>query len=90
MLTLDSCPGYESFDWTRIKELDRLCEKTNFPSDEEFYPAFTGTGIHWRRSEEEHMEEEPQEEKPQEEKPQEEKPREDLATALKELSISRP
>jgi len=44
-----SCPNPESDEWSRIKELDGLCDKVNFPKDEDFYPAFTSTVIHWRK-----------------------------------------
>lgn len=48
-LTRDSCSNPEAGRWVRIKELDGLCDKTKFPEDDEFYPIFTGTTIHWRR-----------------------------------------
>lgn len=48
-LTHNSCANPESFDWTRIEELDKLCDKVDFPKDEDFYPAFTSTVIHWRK-----------------------------------------
>ncbi|KAK7946218.1 uncharacterized protein PG986_010539 [Apiospora aurea] len=47
--TWEGCANPESFDWTRIEELDRLCDKVNFPKDEDFYPAFSSTVIHWRK-----------------------------------------
>ncbi|KAK8109729.1 hypothetical protein PG999_007866 [Apiospora kogelbergensis] len=46
--TWESCINPESPEWARIKELDRLCDKVNFPNDEDFYPAFTSTVVHWR------------------------------------------
>ena len=48
-LTRDSCSNPEAERWGRIKELDGLCDKTKFPEDDEFYPTFTSTTIHWRR-----------------------------------------
>ena len=48
-LTRDSCSDPEAERWARIKELDGLCDQTKFPEDDEFYPIFTGTAIHWRR-----------------------------------------
>ncbi|KAK8068387.1 SRR1 [Apiospora saccharicola] len=47
--TWESCANPESFDWKRIEELDQVCDKVNFPKDEDFYPAFTSTVIHWRK-----------------------------------------
>ncbi|ORY55698.1 uncharacterized protein BCR38DRAFT_414872 [Pseudomassariella vexata] len=47
--TWESCG---SLDWAKMKELDEACDKAKFPQDEEFYPAFTNTTIHWRRSSE--------------------------------------
>ncbi|KAI0018020.1 hypothetical protein F4780DRAFT_781724 [Xylariomycetidae sp. FL0641] len=43
--------GPESLDWARMKELDQACEKINFP-EERGDTTFSGTTIHWKRSEE--------------------------------------
>ncbi|KAK7974364.1 hypothetical protein PG989_016212 [Apiospora arundinis] len=44
-----SCMDPDASEWARIRELDQLCDKANFPKDDDFYPAFTSTVIHWRK-----------------------------------------
>jgi hypothetical protein len=51
VLIWGSCNDPKAVDWARMKELDRMSEKCKFPDDEEFYPTFTGTSIHWQKPE---------------------------------------
>lgn len=39
--------------WSKMKQLDGSCDKISFPDDQDFYPTFTSTTIHWRRGSDE-------------------------------------
>ncbi|ETS81675.1 hypothetical protein PFICI_06677 [Pestalotiopsis fici W106-1] len=36
--------------WNKMKRLDGSCHKISFPDDQDFYPTFTSTTIHWRKA----------------------------------------
>lgn len=48
----ESCADINATKWVRMKEMDQISEKATFKDDDDFYPAFTSTTIHWRRPEE--------------------------------------
>lgn len=39
-----------------MKELDDSCDKIKFPDDQDFYPTFTSTTIHWLKSKDDGLE----------------------------------
>lgn len=39
-----------------MKQLDGSCDKIKFPDDQDFYPTFTSTTIHWRKPKDDGLE----------------------------------
>ncbi|KAH8648465.1 hypothetical protein BX600DRAFT_517851 [Xylariales sp. PMI_506] len=46
----EGCTDTEDPTLATMKALDEVCEKVSFPDDNDFYPTFTSTTIHWRKS----------------------------------------
>ncbi|KAK6204053.1 hypothetical protein LQW54_008514 [Pestalotiopsis sp. IQ-011] len=42
--------------WSKMKQLDGSCDKIKFPDDQDFYPTFTSTTIHWRKPKDDGLE----------------------------------